>query len=149
MDGNSLDQAVLAWEYIIQEDKLTISNVLKTHKILMLNQPIAGFQRGYFRRVGVRIGRRYGASWEKVPDLMKEWVMFANLDKKWKEIKASHVRFENIHPFVDGNGRLGRILMNWARVKNKLEILVIREEEKYDYYDWFNAKVAKSVTAPI
>lgn len=96
-----------------------------------------GYERGYFRKRAVYIGGKEAPHYSKIPGAMKQWIMFANLDEVWKHIKNSHVNFENIHPFIDGNGRLGRILMNWARVKNKLEILVIKEEEKYDYYKWF------------
>ena len=52
--------------------------------------------------------------------------------------KTLHVKYEKIHPFVDGNGRTGRIFMNWWRIKNNLPILVIHEgKEQMDYYKWF------------
>ncbi len=56
----------------------------------------------------------------------------------WKEL---HVMYERIHPFLDGNGRTGRIFMNWTRVKRcKLPVLVIKEEERQEYYKWFAIK---------
>ena len=53
--------------------------------------------------------------------------------------KDMHVRFEEIHPFVDGNGRTGRILYNTHRLKLGLNIHVIHEgEEQQEYYSWFS-----------
>jgi Fic family protein len=49
----------------------------------------------------------------------------------------NHVKFEKIHPFEDGNGRIGRILLNWQRVKAGLPILTIYEKDKHAYYKWF------------
>ena len=52
--------------------------------------------------------------------------------------KEAHILFEAIHPFEDGNGRVGRILMNIHRLRLNLPILIIhtgKEQEKY--YGWF------------
>ena len=54
--------------------------------------------------------------------------------------KAAYIMFliSEVHPFIDGNGRTGRIFMNWWRVKNGLPILVIKETARQEYYKWFN-----------
>ena len=50
-----------------------------------------------------------------------------------------HVKYEKIHPFADGNGRTGRMFMNWTRLKRNNEpLLIIHEgEEQREYYGWF------------
>lgn len=49
-----------------------------------------------------------------------------------------HVDFEHLHPFEDGNGRVGRIIMNWHRLQLGLDLLIIHEgEEQREYYSWF------------
>ncbi len=58
--------------------------------------------------------------------------------KKEKVVKHCHVAFENVHPFVDGNGRTGRILYNIHRLNLGLPIHIIHEgEEQMEYYKWF------------
>jgi DNA phosphorothioation-dependent restriction protein DptG len=52
--------------------------------------------------------------------------------------KAYHIEFEGIHPFEDGNGRVGRILLNVHRISVGLPILIIHEgAEQMKYYEWF------------
>jgi len=51
------------------------------------------------------------------------------------EIERIHVEFENIHPFEDGNGRVGRILMNLQRIFSGMSVLIIHEgTEQQEYY---------------
>ncbi|MDO4960807.1 MAG: Fic family protein [Eubacteriales bacterium] len=45
-----------------------------------------------------------------------------------------HAKFENIHPFADGNGRTGRLAMNYLLVLNNHPIITIHEEDRKEYY---------------
>jgi len=136
-DNDSLEQATRAWEYVISQKELTPEVILKTHGILMRNQNLGIEEKGRFRRVGVRIGARYGLDWWLIEEAVKKWCKDIKKSKTKGEIREKHIAFEIIHPFVDGNGRVGRILLNWQRVKNDLPILVIRNAEKFLYYAWF------------
>lgn len=148
-DVDSFIQAQTAWEYLKDESKLYIGSILKTHKILMLNQPqLLPNEKGYFRTEPVYIGgheamehtlirpmlENWLQDWEK---LFKESMEFGKATKT-KRIQDLHVQYEKIHPFVDGNGRTGRMLMNWQRLKLGLPIFIIHEgTEQYHYYQWF------------
>jgi len=141
-DGDSLDQAVLAWKYLVKQKEITVPVVLKTHKILMLHQHLQPDQKGYFRKIPVYIGGREGLPVFAIREKMEEWVLDAMTSvkvpgKDGKNINLDHIQYEKIHPFVDGNGRTGRMFMNWTRLKAGLPILVIWEQDRFEYYKWF------------
>jgi Fic family protein len=145
-DADSLISAFDAWRYLRRWPKLYEEQILRAHRKLMLEK-IDPTECGYWRERPVYIGGREGKPYFAIPTLIKNWIKRANnlietyktMNKKdvEEEIKEQHIFFENIHPFIDGNGRMGRILLNWTRVKCKLPILVIKEKEKFNYYEWF------------
>lgn len=143
-DPDSLHQAVLAWEFLVEQKKLTPAVVLETHRILMLNQNLRQEEKGYYRREAVWIGGREGMPWYVLPELVENWCKDANITllmgtKGEDEVKQDHIRYEKIHPFIDGNGRTGRLFMNWQRQRMGLPILILWNSEKYDnYYPWFS-----------
>lgn len=140
----SLDQAWIAWKYLMSEKKMTPDVVLKTHKLLMLHQNLYPNEKGYFRTVPVYIGGHSAINAILIPERIEAWcedmnepisVDFLDLDRMSRNM---HVAYEGIHPFVDGNGRTGRHFMNWWRVKNGMPLLTIHEgEEQMKYYTWF------------
>lgn len=146
-DKDSLNQAIKAWEYLKTKNKLTVDVVLETHKILMKNQPLADHNKGRFRQSRVFIGNREGKPWYVVPELTHQWAEIANQTVTQKSkyrkkdleeiIKADHVSFEKIHPFIDGNGRVGRLLMLWQYIKVNLPVKILYENSKDKYYKWF------------
>lgn len=135
-DDDSFKMAMFAWKYLEKQKELDVYIVQKAHGILMRNHGLQPNETGYFRHVPVWIAGREGLPWYVLPEAMEVWCQNAWLyPKNWK---AHHVRFEQIHPFIDGNGRMGRLLLNWQRVKVGLPILVIKEKEKDRYYKWFD-----------
>lgn len=71
----------------------------------------------------------------EVQSLMDQWL--ENFQQRTP--KQNHVEFERIHPFADGNGRTGRILMWWQEMANGDEPTIIRSNEAdlHYYYQWF------------
>lgn len=98
-------------------EKINEQMLLKTWSIVTdgvcQNQEIKGDK---YRNGDVLVGPYEGPSYKNVDDLMKKWLIFYN-SKRYDDypfVKAAllHYSFETIHPFCDGNGRLGRMLMN-------------------------------------
>ncbi len=149
-DADSLNQSMYAFEYLLGEDKLNTGIVLKVHKIAMLHvKKLQPHQRGYFRdmsqvnvsswQAGIKIDSHMHYS--KVREAMQKWVLIANRKKTERQIKNDHIRFEEIHPFVDGNGRVGRMLLNWQRIKNGFPLEIFLESKKREYYRWFRGSL--------
>lgn len=75
---------------------------------------------------------------EKVPNLMNYFVYNYNHDEQDIFIKIAryHIEFEKIHPFEDGNGRTGRLLLNYELLKNNLSPVVISKEDRVKYFEF-------------
>jgi len=138
----SLEDAITAWEYFRDVDNpFSLESILECHRLLMRRcyPEIAG----KIRECDVYIGGscRPFISIQLIEDSIK--FLFKKIiysQHASEEItKNYHVEFEFIHPFVDGNGRVGRILYNAHRMRLGLPIHVIHSgDEQYEYYNWFN-----------
>jgi len=91
---------------------------------------------GTFRSYPVRVGPYLAPDWQNVENLMKQLVAFINESNlNSVELAArAHYLFEKIHPFGDGNGRIGRLLMNYILWKNGYPMLIIEYKKRKSYY---------------
>lgn len=128
-------RSLLAWNWFI-EQPLSNDTILGLHRRIMMKK-LAGRERGHWRRVNVHVAGRDCAHWKYLPELMAEWSLTHSRAKTEDAIKRAHVKFEHIHPFVDGNGRTGRMILNYQRVKAGLEPLTILADDRGLYYAWF------------
>jgi len=154
-DEESLERSIEAWLYIRDQPRLNSSNIKRTHRILMAGKMALAMPRldpllaekkylGHYRDIPIYIGNRQGTPHWLLEGSVRHWAYQANLPMLAEQIKEHHIAYENIHPFVDGNGRTGRIFLNWQRLHNKLPILVIPENTKRtDYYEWFRQQAWK------
>lgn len=132
----SISCARRAFEYLLKYDSLNTQNILYAHKLLMANQDLENKYKGKWRDIPVYIGGVKKSDPPLVIDnKIKQWCILANKSKI--DPVELHVRFENIHPFVDGNGRIGRILLNWQQMKMKANLIVYTEAERQEYYKLF------------
>ena len=109
--------------------------------------------RGMYRRVAVRI---MGASHEPsdpvlVPEKMESLIKeFAN--KKMHPIESAamfHLMFEGIHPFIDGNGRTGRLVMNFALMQNGYPPIDVKFADRKRHYDCFTSYYRDGDSSPM
>ncbi len=139
-DKASHDDAYQAWTYIIKHDALTPRILKICHKILMAHQPVE--VKGDFRDIPITISGRFLTQPKEVIDsLIRDWCENTKPTKDLEAAKKLHVAFEQIHPFLDGNGRMGRILLNWQLVKAEAPLYIVREADKAEYYEWFKEVV--------
>ncbi len=135
-----IDQSIVAWYYLMDLlMPLTHQAVRKTQKIITINQAnLSPGERGYYRdmaQVNVRVGTYFPPDYSQVAQLMDSWL------KQYEDLGPweAHKRFEAIHPFADGNGRTGRMLMWWHEIREGLEPTLIRAKDRQDYYDKLSA----------
>jgi len=130
-------QSDVAWRWLSKKRKLTHDVICEVQKIITLNQPLAPNQRGYYRdvsKMNVRVGGRECPGWSELIALIEDWVfdMQSSVDPI-----AMHVRFERIHPFVDGNGRTGRMILWWHQKKQGEKPTLFKADERGKYYKLF------------
>lgn len=75
---------------------------------------------------------------EKIPNLMNYFVYNYNNDEQdiFTKVARYHIEFEKIHPFEDGNGRTGRLLINYELIKNNFPPIVITKEDRVKYFEF-------------
>ena len=115
-------------------EKISDKLLLKWHKeIFEETKPDIA---GAFRNYQVRVGPYLAPDWRNVENLMKQLVAFANKSNlNSVELAArAHYMFEKIHPFGDGNGRIGRLLMNYILWRNGYPMLIIEYIKRKSYY---------------
>lgn len=110
------------------------SVLLEWHKKIFgeTKKDIAGKYRDYL----VRVGSYVAPDGKEVEALMKKFINFSNNSKiNSVELSArAHYRFEKIHPFGDGNGRIGRLIMNKILWDVGYPMLIIEYKKRASYY---------------
>ena len=91
---------------------------------------------GDYKKLPNEVGGRETALPEDVPQRMKALLRSYNTekDKTLAEIITFHYEFESIHPFQDGNGRVGRLILFKECLRNGIVPFIIDEDLKLYYY---------------
>ncbi len=94
------------------------------------------FAVGDYKKLPNEVGNRETVAPEEVHDEISELIAEYNAleNVTFEDIIAFHVRFERIHPFQDGNGRIGRLLMFKECLKHNIIPFIIDESHKMFYY---------------
>jgi Fic family protein len=130
-------------ESLLEKPKSLLNNklILSMHKTLLtdIDDKIAGrFRVG---KEWVRVGNHLGANPQFIPTLMQELVDNYNQNKINYFLDAVahfHAEFETIHPFVDGNGRMGRVLINMQLMNLGFTPIIIQNKSKHsEFYPLF------------
>ena len=94
------------------------------------------FAVGDYKKIPNEVGGRDTTALEEVSTEMKQLLASYNRkpDKTLEDLIAFHVAFESIHPFQDGNGRVGRLILFKECLKNGIVPFIIDEDLKLFYY---------------
>jgi Fic family protein len=133
-------------EKIVKKEPLGMELVKEIHKILTggtydeHRYIVNGERPGEFKKHDYLTGiHEVGTSSENVENDLEELIAEVNAYEGKDVLKAAtylHARFEFIHPFADGNGRVGRTLMNYYLMAHNHPPLIVYDEDKRMYYEF-------------
>ena len=138
-----------------KEQELTLEVILILHKMLISN--IRDDIAGRFRKDNeyVRVGSHIAPSPKEILDRLTKMLSEYNAgshENIIKRIAKLHLAFEYIHPFVDGNGRIGRVINNYLLMREgfvPINIKFIDRQKYYDAFDEFNKKSTATIMEEI
>ncbi|MCL4380022.1 Fic family protein [Candidatus Dependentiae bacterium] len=139
------DRALHAAVQLIRDQQMPITTrlICQTHAMIMNGESHAGT----FRQQTVRVGQLIPAPPQEIPALMAALETFMNTNNELPPLiqaGLAHVQFETIHPFLDGNGRMGRMLIILMLIESTTLTTAIlypsyafkkRQTEYYQYLD--------------
>ena len=126
--------------------RLTEGYIQKLHYFLKIGTSMEWFEKGSYKKYPNEVGGIDTALPEEVSDRMKELLSEyrEKETKTFEDILEFHVKFERIHPFQDGNGRVGRLIMFKECLKHNIVPFIIEDNLKMFYYrglkEWNNEK---------
>ena len=140
-----------AIDYVIDvaEEKLTEDIIKQLHYILKhdtKDSTLSWFAVGDYKKKPNMVGGHETTKPKDVPEKMQELLSEYNAKKMvtFNDVIALHAEFEYIHPFQDGNGRVGRLIALKECLHHDIVPFIIEDRKKYFYYrglsEWKNEK---------
>lgn len=122
--------------------RLKESEIKGVHSLVLMDRPE---DKGVFRRIPVKIMGAYTEPVQpymiepKITELLRENEKRKKTMHPIERIARFHLELEGIHPFIDGNGRTGRLIMNLDLIRNGYPAINVKFADRKRYYDAFDA----------
>jgi len=140
-----------AFEYVkqlVSENIVLSENIIKKiHSLILIDRPQ---DKGVYRRIPVKISgtkvdppQPYAVGF-KMEELMRNYSSVNHKLHNIEKVARFHLDFEEIHPFIDGNGRTGRLILNLELMKNGYPPVSIKFTDRKRYYECFQEYTEKS-----
>ncbi len=139
-EAKNLARVVLYIDKKAKEQELTLEVILSLHKMLISN--IRDDVAGRFRKDNehVRVGNYIAPNPKEVVGRLEKMLIEYNAtshENIIKRIARLHLTFEHTHPFVDGNGRIGRVINNYLLIREGFVPINIKFIDRKKYYEAF------------
>lgn len=136
---NHREAILFVEELISNKEPLSEWNIKNIHALIL--KEIDNNNAGRYRTENVVISgaKHIPPKYYHVGDLMQK--LIAEYQNEWKVyhpvLRATllHGEFVKLHPFIDGNGRTSRLLLNFELMKNGYTPIIIKKEDRVKYYD--------------
>ncbi|MFH0820210.1 MAG: Fic family protein [Candidatus Peregrinibacteria bacterium] len=133
-----------------KEQELALDVILSIHKMLLSN--IRNDVAGRFRKTNefVRVGSYIAPNPKEVVSRLEKMLSEYNAashENIIRRVTKLHLTFEHTHPFVDGNGRIGRVINNYLLIREGFVPINIKFIDRKKYYEAFREFDAKGATS--
>lgn len=133
-----IEQSLKAWKYLVKCKTLSHADICRVQRIITWNQTdLDESAKGRYRgelAINVYVGGEMKCPYDQVDKEIDSWL--SDLPKMTPLM--SHIRFEHIHPFTDGNGRTGRMLYWWYCLQRNATPYFYELRNREAYYRLFD-----------
>lgn len=136
------DAFLYVQDIVSKKIPLTEFVIKNIHSLVLMNKPE---DKGIYRRVPVRIMGAFTVPVQpymiepKITELLAENEKRKDTMNIIERVAKFHLEFESIHPFIDGNGRTGRLLTNFELMQNGYPPINVKFTDRKRYYDAFDS----------
>lgn len=126
-----------ALSYIMEHTEGELSEELIKHVAILISKNIKEISGYRTEQVFIRGAEHIPPHPSQIKQAMMYFVYNYNhteYDNIFEKMAVNHIEFERIHPFGDGNGRTGRLLLNYELLRNNMAPVVIEKELRVDYF---------------
>ena len=133
------EKAIIYLDELVKDNKpITEWNIKNIHQLILKEIDNENAERYRRENVTIKGATHIPPDYIKIPELMEKLILnYETWNKYHPIIQAAllHGELVKIHPFIDGNGRTSRLIMNLDLMNNGYNPVIIKKEDRLEYYD--------------